>query len=330
MRFCVTGATGLLGNNLCRRLVEQGHEVVAPIRSSSPRRPLEGLPIEIITGSLDSREFIKKVLSDVDGVFHAAALIWLGRTKLEESIRVNVGITQMIAEGCTARNIRMVHVSSTDALAAGTLDRPATEDNIDPAKGDSNYVVSKRMAESTLLSLHESQNLDVVIANPGLLLGPFDWKPSSGRMILAVTDSYLPLAPVGGISVADVRQVAKALVVAFHRGRSGQRYILAGENIRYLELWRRMARLAGRNGPLSYLGGPYAKAVGWVMDGWGRLVGESEVNSLALQMGLKFNYYNSSRAVRELGYEPGNLDETLQAHWEWLLDNDLTRHAKKK
>ena len=330
MRFCVTGTTGLLGNNLCRLLVKQGHQVVAPIRPSSSRRPLEGLPLEIIDGSLESRDFIEEVLENVDGVFHAAAVIWLGRTKLEESVRINVGVTQLIAEQCVARNIRMVHVSSTDALAAGTRDRPADENDVEPAKCESNYVVSKRMAEATLLSMHDKQDLDVVIVNPGLLLGPYDWKPSSGRMILAVTDGYLPLAPLGGISVADVRQVAKAMVAAFHRGRSGQRYILAGENIRYLALWRRMARLAGRKGPLSYIGGPYARAVGWVIDGWARIAGESEVNSLALQLGLKYNYYDSSRAIEELGYEPGNLDDSLNAHWEWLLENGMTRHSKKK
>lgn len=330
MKFCVTGTTGLLGNNLCRMLLAQGHQVVAPIRPSSDKRPLEGLSLEIRTGQMESGEFIDNMLDNVDGVFHAAAVIWLGRTKLDESVRVNVDVTRQIAEQCIARNIRMVHVSSTDALAAGTQDRPANENDTDPAKCESNYIASKRMAESTLLAMQEKQNLDVVIVNPGLLLGPNDWKPSTGRMILAVTDGYVPLAPFGGISVADVRQVARAMLNAFERGRSGQRYILAGENIRYLELWRRMARLAGRKGPLGYLGGPYARAVGRVMDGWGRIFGESDANSLALQLGVQFNYYDSSLAIRELDYVPGDLDDALNAHWAWLKEHGLTRHGAKK
>ncbi len=329
MKFCVTGATGMLGNNLCRLLLDQGHEVRVNVRSSSNRKPIADLPVEVREGALDSPEFVAELLDGADGVFHAAALIWLGRRRLQESLRVNVDMTGLIARQCLRNAIRMVHVSSTDALAAGTRDCPATENDLHPPKGSSNYVVTKRKAEAELLNLHEQQRLDVVIVNPCLLLGPWDWKPSTGQMILAVTDGYVPLAPAGGISVADVRQVARATIAAFHKGTAGKRYILAGDNLTYLELWQEMAGLAGRHGPLGKLGWLMGKAAGGAGDLIG-LVRETNLNSAAIQLGRNYNYYDSSRAIAELDYHPGSRHDALLAAWEWLLENGYSRHSQPR
>ncbi len=328
MKFCVTGATGLVGNNLCRLLVQSGFEVIAPVRDPVPHAPFAGLPVQLVTGCLESASFVNHCLDQAVGVFHAAGVIWMGRSRAAESMRVNAGITEVLGRACAAKGLRMVHVSSTDALAAGSEKRPATEADTDPAKGDSNYVVSKRAAERVLLDLYRNQGLDLVIANPGLMFGPFDWKCSSGKMILAITDGFVPLAPPGGISVADVRQVCKGLLRAWQSGRPGERYILGGENLTYLELWRRIAALAGKRGPFRALRKFPLKMIGRAGDLVGRVAGESELNSAAVGLSLFFNYYDSSRAIRELGYDPGSVDQALRDHWQWLLDQKMSKHAR--
>jgi dihydroflavonol-4-reductase len=328
MKFCVTGATGLVGNNLCRLLVQSGFEVIAPVRDPLPQGPFEGLPVQLVSGNLESRDFVNQCLSQADGLFHAAGLIWMGKSRAEESMRVNAGISFALGEACAERGIRMLHISTTDALAAGSEDRPATEDDLEPAKGDSNYVVSKRTAERKLLALTRDRNLDLVIANPGLMFGPYDWKCSSGKMILAITDGFVPLAPPGGISVADVRQVCKGLLRAWQVGRRGERYILGGENLTYLNLWRRIAALVGKRGPLRAMRRIPLKVVGRAGDVAGRFFGESNVNSAAVNLSMCFNYYDSSRARRELEYDPGTVDSALQDQWAWMLQQKMTRHAR--
>lgn len=328
MKFCVTGATGLFGNNLCRMLIDQGHQVRVNVRPSSDRRALQGLPVEVREGRLDSTGFVEQLVSGTEGVFHAAALIWLGHRRLAESRQVNVEMTRQLADQCRQQGKRLIQVSTTDALAAGSRTRPATEQDLEPAKGTSNYVVSKREAETMLLDMHNRQGLDVVIVNPCLMFGPWDWKPSTGQMMLAVTDGWVPLAPCGGISVADVRQVCRATVRAMEQGASGQRYILAGENLTYLDLWRRMARLAGRRGPLGKLGRVAGKVIGRGGDLAGRLFGESNVNSAAIDLGCSYNWYDSSLARQSLDYDPGDIEIAIQDAWNWLLEHGYSRHSR--
>ncbi len=322
MLYGVTGATGLLGNNLVRSLLDQGHQVRVGLRPSSPREPLEGLDVEIVTGQLDDPAFAAELLRDVDGLFHVAAMIWLGKTRQEESHRVNVTGSEVLARQCLESGIRMVHVSSVDALAAGTRTRPADEESLDPPKGRSAYVVSKRLAERQLLKMHEQSGLDVVIVNPGLMLGPWDWKPSTGRMILAVTSHAVPMSPGGIISVCDVRNVAAGAIAAMQQGRAGQRYILAGVNMRYLELWRRIARLVGRRGPLARMRRFLATILSIGGDVKTSVTGrEGNVNSAGLALGQSLNSYSSDKAQRELGYEVGDVDTALKDAWHWLLEH---------
>ena len=148
-------------------------------------------------------------------------------------------------------------------------------------------------------------------------------------MILAVTDGYMPLAPWGGVTVADVRQVAKGLISAMESGTAGERYILGGTNIRYLELWRKMAGLAGRNGPRGKLGPFNAYVAGKAADCLSIIRGkETEVNSAGIAISSKFNYYDSSKAQQQLGYDPGDLETALNDAWQWLRENGYTRHSK--
>lgn len=329
MLYSVTGATGLLGNNLARKLLEAGHHVRVGVRPGSNSRPLEGLDLEVVRGELDDPEFARQLLLDSDGLFHSAGFIWFGSRHREKSMRVNVQASCVLARACAVQNTRMIFVSSTDALAAGSRDRPATEESLEPAKGNSSYVASKRKAERSLLAMQATDHLDIVIVNPGLLVGPWDWKPSTGQMILAVTDGFVPFTPSGGISVADVRRVADAMLVAMQKGRGGSRYILAGENMTYLTLWRKMASLAGRKGPWNRMSAPMERVVGFGGDLVTRIFRrETNVNSAAIQLGANWNYYDSSRAIEELRYDPGSLDEALKDAWQWLVANGYSkRHS---
>lgn len=318
MRIFLTGATGFLGNNLLRLLLEDEHEVTVSVRHSSDLRPLDGLVMEKCEVDLADPTSISQAIYGNDLVIHAAAMIQLGWTKLEQSRRINVGGTQAIAEATRRQGVRMVYVSTVDALASGTADRPATELDFEPAKPSCSYVVSKREAETAFLTEVEN-GLDGVIVNPGFMVGPWDWKPSSGQMMLAIAKQFVPFAPGGGCSIADVRDVAAGIVAAYDYGKAGERYILGGHNLTYLDLWTRMAKVVGTRAPKAKLPGLVGKVAGMFGDVAGKMFpNEPQVNSAAVQMGSLLHWYSSDKAAKELGYRFGDVDVALEDAWNWF------------
>ena len=135
MRVLVTGGDPVfLGNNLCRTLIQQGHEPVAVVRSVSDLRSLDGLAVEIVTVDFEDSNDLAVAMDSVDAVVHAAALIHLGWTKLDASRKVNVDTTIRIAKIARTKNIRMIFVSSVDALGKASPDNIGTEERLDPAQ----------------------------------------------------------------------------------------------------------------------------------------------------------------------------------------------------
>ena len=330
MRILITGATGFLGNNLVRALVADGHEVVVAMRQTSDRKPLDGLPVEICNVDFDNPSDIAMALTDVEVVVHAAAVIQIGWTKLEESRKFNVEVTSQIAQAARRKNCRMIYVSTVDALGSATEHDIGDEEKLDPPQTPCSYVVSKRESESAFL-LEVVKGLDGLIVSPGFMVGPYDWKPSSGAMMMAVATTFTPFAPAGGCSVADVRDVAEGITSAIEHGQTGHRYILAGQNMSYLELWTMMAQVCGSKAPAKQLPDWLARVAGRAGDFWTKLTGnEPQVNSAAAEMGQVFHYYSSEKAKLELGYRIGSVEDALHDAWDWFLANGYVPSSKKR
>jgi dihydroflavonol-4-reductase len=325
----VTGATGLLGNNLVRQLLHQGRSVRVLVRNGRDPRPLDGLPVEVFEGDVRDADAVGRAMRDVTDVIHAAALVHMGWTRMEESRAINVGGTRNVAQAALAAGARMVHVSSVDALAPGAADRLADEET-EGQKVPCPYVVTKRAGEAEIRSLVQ-QGLKAVIVNPGLMLGPWDWKPSSGRMLLEIAQHPAPFTPRGGISLCDVRDVAAGTLMALEKGRVGQRYILTGHNMTYLEAWRMFAAQGGRSGPICRAGPLMLMIAGAAGDAWTRLTGrETDVNSAGVKLSNVFHYYSTARAQDELGYQNRPVEESIADAWNWFVQWGYVRRAIKR
>ncbi|MCA9184130.1 MAG: NAD-dependent epimerase/dehydratase family protein [Pirellulaceae bacterium] len=315
----VTGATGLVGNNVVRRLIELQRPVRVLARSTSAAEPLAGLDVEFATG--DVRDFlaVRQAVAGTAAVIHAAALVHVGWSQLEQLRSVNVTGAQNVAAAAAAQGVRMIHVSTVNALALGSRHHPADEQT--PLTGKEvpcSYVVSKREAEQQVLRWN-AEGGNAVIVNPGFMLGPWDWKPSSGQLIMGIARRFAPLAPWGGCSVCDVRDVADGIVSSIACGVAGERYILAGENITYLQLFRAIARETKSFSPMAPFGPLVRTIVGWSGDLVGRVSGkEPPVNSAALMMSSQFHYYSSDKAQRVLGYRVRSISQSIADSWQWL------------
>lgn len=318
MRTLVTGATGLVGNNVVRLLLERGHAVRVLRRKDCDPRPLAGLDVESALGDVRDLESLRAACQGVARVVHAAARVHIGWSGLKLQQAVNVEGSGNVALAAREAGARMVHVSSVDALGFGTRDAPADEETPPNGHVHCPYVVTKRAAEQCVLE-QVRQGLDAVIVNPAYMLGPWDWKPSSGRMLLAVARGRGLFAPPGGNDFCDVRDVASGTLAAAERGLVGRRYILSGESLSYLEAWRVFAEVTGGRPPIRRLRRVVVRAIGMAGDVWGRLSGsEPDVNSAAAAISTQAHHFSSQRARAELGYLPRGAREAAAAAWEWF------------
>lgn len=317
----VTGATGLVGNNIVRQLLARGDAVRVLVRAGRDERPLDGLDLDHATGDLCDEAAVRRAVRGVAGVIHAGGLVHLGWSKVDQHRAVNVEGTRHVAQAARDEGVRMIHVSSCDALAVRSIAEPADESMVPATEPQIPYPRFKWLAERVVLE-EVARGLDAVIVNPSFMLGPWDWKPSSGRMLLEVWRGHGRFAPKGWFSICDVRDAAAAIIVALDRGRRGERYILAGETMTYYQAWRMFAQVSGGPRPWTPVHPAILRVVGALCDGAARLTGqEGDINSASIQLAILPKAYTSAKAAQELAYHSRPPQESAQAAWAWFQEH---------
>lgn len=336
MQVAITGASGLLGANLAILLLQQGARVRCTRRGTSAVQHLSQFPIEWVSADLDDREGLRAAFSGCDLVFHCAAAISYRRQPTPDITRTNVDGTRNVIAALRAasepgKTPRLVHCSSVVTGAISTDGQPVDETqpwNFPDFGVDEAYSITKRQAEEVVRAEVE-RGLDAVIVNPGYLLGPYDARPSSGRMIIQVIRRAAPGSPTGGNCFVDVRDVARGMIAAGQRGRRGERYILGGHNLPYRELWALISKVAGTR-PLSWaIPRPLALPVGWLGDVAQVVRGrESDINSVTVRYAYLDGYkFSSAKAERELGYHIGPLEPAIADAITWFQAHGMLPSA---
>ena len=317
----VTGATGLVGNNAMRHLLESGNPVRALAREGADPRPFAGLDVEIVRGDIRDREAVERAVRESDCIIHAAAHVHIGWSGMDVARAINVEGTRNVAFAAHAEGVKLVHVSSLDALGSSAKGRASDEES-EPSGGvPCPYVVTKREAEQVILDF-VAQGLDARIVNPGFMVGPYDWKPSSGRMLLQVARGWGVCAPSGMNTYCDVRDVVSGILSAARNGKPGRRYILGGETLSYSQAWRIFADVTGGTPPMFPVGRVLRMAAGYCGDAWTKLTGsEPDVNSAATAISGQIRKFSSARAIAELGYRSRPLRESAADAWNWFRQN---------
>jgi dihydroflavonol-4-reductase len=327
--YLVTGATGLVGNNVTRQLLERGHAVRVLVRRNSDPRPFEGLEVEKVEGDVCDAASVQRACHGVSAVVHSAGFVHFGWSHLDRHRAVNVEGTRHVAEAARGAAARLVHVSSVDALGVGSPDAPADEESPRTGKFPCHYAVTKREGEEAVRG-EIARGLDAVIVNPGFMLGPWDWKPSSGRMLIEVARWFTPVSPSGGLTVCDVRDVAAAILTACERAPAGRQYILAGENITYFDFWCLIAEVCGGGKPWFRAGPALRWLGGGIGDLWYRLSGrEVDMNSAGVGISSQFHYYRSTRAEAELGYQRRPPRQSIADAWQWFQEHGYVKARKR-
>jgi dihydroflavonol-4-reductase len=324
----VTGATGFLGSHVARALADQGADLRLLVRPTSDLRNLDGLHADRVIGDLRDPASIEKALSGCDVVFHVAADYRLWVRDPDEMYRSNVEGTRCLLEGVRKQGVRRVVYTSSVATMGftsgprnGNVADEQSPVGIDDMIG--HYKRSKFMAEQVALDAAKS-GVDVVVVNPTTPIGERDIKPTpTGRIVVDFLKRKFPGYVETGLNLVDATECARGHVQALEKGRSGERYILGGENLTLKQILDRLAAITGLKSPTVKLPYVFAFATG-VVDEMitGRLLGrEPRATIDAVRMGRKMMFVTSAKAERELGWRTLPVDNALHRSVEWFRGN---------
>jgi len=320
-RVAITGASGLLGGNLAAELIAAGHEVIAIRRAGSKVAHLEHLPITWREAELGDTAALTRAFDGSVAVFHCAAAVSVVREVTPAMTATNVtGTANVIDAVIAAKVARLVHTSSVVAVGLSTDGRPVDETapwNFDTEDLVDAYAITKRRAEELVHAAFD--RVDAVIVNPAYMFGPLDARPSSGQLIVKVVRRRIPGTTPGYNNFVDVRDVARGMIAAWQRGRRGERYILAGHDMTYAEIMRRIASVAGVAPPRFAVPRIAARVLGAFGDLVERLGREPLVNSTQIRYAYTDRFrFASDKAARELGYTFGPIDIAIRDAIAWF------------
>ncbi len=326
----VTGATGFLGSHVAQALGEQGAELRLLVRPTSDLRNIEGLNGDRVVGDLRDSASVEKAVAGCDVVFHVAADYRLWVRDPAEMYRSNVEGTRFLLEAARKQGVRRVVYTSSvatmgfDAGHGSRNGRVADEESpVTLADMIGPYKRSKFMGEQVAIEAAKS-GLDVVIVNPTTPIGERDIKPTpTGRIVVDFLKKKFPAYVETGLNLVDATECARGHIQALEKGRSGERYILGGENLTLKQILDRLAAITGLKSPTVKLPYAFALATG-VVDEMvtGRLLGrEPRATIDAVRMGRKMMFVTSAKAECELGWRTVPVDAALRRSVEWFRAN---------
>jgi nucleoside-diphosphate-sugar epimerase len=309
----VTGATGFLGEHLCRVLALQGHAVRGLARSRSAI--LADLGVDHVRGDVLDGPELDRALAGAAAVFHLAGAVSRDPEDAQRMMRLHVDGTRRVLERMAAAGVRRMILAST----SGTIGVSKQEEILDETAPYAErivagwpYYASKIYQERLAFERGARLGIEVVAVNPSLLLGPGDRRLSSTGDVRKFMKRQLPVVPAGGVSFVDARDVARATAAALERGRAGERYLMGAANWTMKEFFARLGRVAKVAPPRLRLPAKLSRWGASVVEELYRHRGkEPPVDRISVEMAEHFWWIDSGKAERELGFAARDPQLTL-------------------
>ncbi len=324
MKILVTGGSGYIGSAVVRELLNGKDKIKVLARKSDDLRNLEGLDVELAYGDITDFHSIIDALKGCDRMFHLAAIyaIWLPDPKMMNW--VNVQGSKNVFEACLQKKIKkVVYTSSVAALGAHGKERPADETaqfNLWHTKDP--YYLSKFHAEQLALDYFR-RGLPLVIVNPTNPCGPRDMMPTpNGQLIINIIQGKLPGYVDGGINVSDIDDTAKGHVLAMQKGKPGEKYVLGNTNVSVKEYFDLIAQIGGGKSPSMRIPTSVAVFSGYLYQLLAAITRKPPVTTAAwVRVGSEYSFWDSSKAVEELGMPQTPIRESIKNAIDWFKEN---------
>lgn len=327
-KVLVTGANGFLGSWVTRRLVEQGHEVYALVRKTSDLSELQGVDCRYLNGDVTDLHSLLDSFKGMDSVFHLAGLIAYKKSERPRMEKINVEGTANILEACRATDVRkLVHLSSVTAIGAGFNPTQVLNENSEYNISHLNlgYFETKRKAELLVREACEKKRVDAVILNPSTIYGPGDAKKGSRSTQLKVAQGRFPFYTSGGVNVVAVEDAVSGILSAWEKGRTGERYILAGENILIKTLFEMIAKEAGASAPTKQIPNWILHGLGFIGDSLSALGLGGSISRENAWSSTLYHWFDSTKAQTELDFKPRSAQIAIAQSVQWMKQNNLLK-----
>lgn len=320
----VTGATGFLGSHVARTLTENGADLRLLVRANSNTKNIDDLKADRVIGDLRDPASLEKGIAGCEVVFHVAADYRLWVRDPEEMYQSNVEGTRAILDAARKTKVRrVVYTSSVATMGFTSNGQPADENSpvlLDNMIGP--YKRSKFMAEGVATEAARGGQ-DVVIVNPTTPVGERDIKPTpTGRIVVDFLKRKFPAYVDTGLNLVDATKCARGHIAALEKGKSGERYILGGENLTLKQILDKLATITGLPSPSIRVPYVLALATG-VIDEMvtGRIRGKEPRATIdAVRMGRKKMFVTSAKAEQELGWKCMAVDTALRRAVDWFRE----------
>lgn len=324
MATLVTGATGFIGSHIARKLVKRGEHVKVLLRETSKTTNIDDIDVERVYGDLTDLNSINEAVKGCDTLYHTGGVASFRKEDYQKMEDINVWGTFNILNAALEKELKkVVHTSSIAAIGVDPQGRIATEQT--PYTLDYlgvKYLDTKHRGEQIALDFAK-KGLPLVVVNPSTVIGTGDIYLSSTAFILWFYKKKFPGYMDGTLNMVDVDDVANGHILAAEKGRIGERYILGNQNFTLLELFNLLEEVTGVPKPKMKI--PYfmALASGYFVE---RILGMSFPNYSTMDLdSVKLSklrwHFDSSKAINELGYDPGNIKESVKNTLEWFREN---------
>ena len=326
----VTGATGFLGSQLVRTLLERGESVKAFVRPGSNLSALQGYPKErfkLAVGDIRIEQSVFAALSGCSRLYHVAANFKMWDPKPARIIEPAVEGMRATLRAARARKLDKIVVTSSMGVLGTTADQSLMDENHPFNLKDPEAYFAAKVAADEVVAEFLAEGLPIVSALPGTIAGPGDWKPTpNGRLLLEYlktpSTSHFPVSG-GGLNLVDVEDVACGHMAAMDRGLVGERYILGGENLTFSQVFETLCDLTGLAEPSAPKSKGLMLFAGKLFELSARLSGgDPRITSrMARDYVDTFSWVTSKKAETELGYTHRPAREALSRSVRWFLAN---------
>jgi dihydroflavonol-4-reductase len=319
----VTGGTGFLGRAVVIELLAAGREV--RVLARQPDHPaLAGLEVEVARGDLRDPVSLAAAVTGCQRVFHVAAdyRLWVPDPEVMYAVNVQ-GTKDLLAAAAEAGVTRLVYTSTVGTLGNPGDGTPGTEETpVRFADMVGHYKRSKFLAEQAVLE-NAQQGFPVVLVHPSAPVGPWDARPTpTGQMIVDFLKGRMPAYLETGLNLVHVRDVAQGHLLAEEKGHGGEKYILGNQNLSLSEIFQVLAEITGLPAPRVRL--PYwpILALSYLDEFWATRVSQKppRMPVAAVKMAKKFMYFDSGKAIRELGLPQTSVRQALKDAVAWFQE----------
>jgi dihydroflavonol-4-reductase len=334
MKILVTGGTGFLGshfmNELCKREDASNIRVLNLVNTPA----LEQLGVEVLTGSVTSRADVERAMDGATHVYHLAGYVSRRPEDAHLMFTVHVDGTRVVCQAAVEAGVQRMVMSSTSGTIAISEREDEWPDEDSPAPmgliARWPYYSSKYYQEATARKFC-GDKVELVMVNPALLLGPGDERIGSTREVFSFLSGDVHVVPEGGINFVDARDVAAIIPVAMEKGRPGERYLLGGHNMTFVEYFDRMERLSKEYSPRIKMRSDWAwyaaRAQSALFKAFGRT---APIEPAAADQARFFWYFDSAKARRDLGWSPREATSTIYDTIEYVREYHLGNGAFAK